>query len=73
MMSEIICETFQRFNEEHNTEIHNGMASYEVFKELDKTDYICGYIAKDKIKAKKVKLNEEKIINVEDTYYLCVR
>ncbi len=73
MMSESTYKTFQRFNKEQNIDIHNAMESYEVFDELDKTDYVCGYIAKNEVKAHEVKLNEEKIINLEDTYYLCVR
>lgn len=65
--------TITQFNQAHNTEIKADMASYQIFKEMEKTHYECCYIAYTEGKAKKVILKRETLINLEDKIYLCVR
>ncbi|MGJ7589362.1 hypothetical protein [Staphylococcus shinii] len=65
--------TIRQFNQSHNTEIQADMESYQIFNEMDKTTYECCYIAHNEATANKAILKEETLINLEDTFYLCVR
>lgn len=72
-MENTIYTSIQAFNKEHNIEINSQDEFNEIFDELEKTPYRCGFIALNKEKAEIVRLNEEYIINLEDKLYLCVR
>jgi len=65
--------TINQFNQAYNTEIQADMDFYQLFNEMEKTPYACCYIAQTEEKANKVILKGEELINLEDTFYLCVR
>lgn len=72
-MNKTYYTSIQGFNKAHNIEINSKAEFDEIFDEIHKTPYRCGFIALNKDDAKKAVLQEESIINLEDKLYLCVR
>lgn len=68
--------TLKEFNDSHNVNIEESMKFIEVHEELDKIKkFRCGIIAKDFETAfiKLLRNTNEYIINIENTFYLCVK
>jgi hypothetical protein len=72
-MKDMYYTSIQHFNKVNNVEINKEQDYHEIFDELEKTPYRCGFIALTEERAKTVRLQEEYIINLEDTFYLCVK
>lgn len=65
--------TIIEFNKQNSINLNKEMEIHQVFDELDKTNYECCYITRTEEKIKQVILKKERLINLEDKYYLCVR
>ncbi|MGJ7589121.1 hypothetical protein [Staphylococcus shinii] len=68
--------TLKQFNDQYNVNIEGNMDYIEVHEQLAKiTKFSCGIVANDFDTAmnKLLKCTLEYIINIEDTFYLCVR